>query len=297
MTTYQQLIDKSRMWLMTSTSDRINVLQADINSSVTIIQLQYSLKGIDNGSRIAIGTEEMFVLEVSGVTPGSNVTVIRGFEGSTAAAHTTGDIVRINPQFSDFRILTALNECITSLSSDGMFRAKTEEFTYIPSQAGYQLANTDVIDILSVRYDTPGPNNNWPMIPAQMWEFNSLANTTDFPSGHSLVLKMGGHPGFPIRVTYKANYTISTTLSDDVLTATGLFLSAHDIPPMGAAIRLNMGRDIKRTFLNRQPEPRRQDEVPPNSAQGAIQTLTALYYRAIEREIKYLHRLYPTQIS
>jgi hypothetical protein len=172
-------------------------------------------------------------------------------------------------------------------------------FDFIPSTSGYDLPVTTppgIIDVLQVRYQTPGPENSWPIIPPQLWIFDNTADTSDFPSGHSLTIKAGGHPGRPIRVAYKSQFTTSTDPTVDIESTVGLMSSSLDIPQYGAAMRLNVGRDIKRTFLTRQPEPRRQEEVPPNSAQNSIQALSVLYYRAIDREKQVLRRLYPQSL-
>jgi hypothetical protein len=130
-----------------------------------------------------------------------------------------------------------------------------------------------------------------------MWSIDNAASTSEFPSGKSITLKVPASAGFPLKLSYKAAFSTSVTLTDDVVTTTGLPLSSHDIPPLGATIRLNFGRDIKRSFLTRQPEPRRQEEVPPGSAQQSIQTITRWYYDAIDRERKLLNRLYPPQVG
>lgn len=297
MTTYQDLVERTRHHTMTGMPDRLNLLDANINDTINTLNLTYELLGVAIGSTISIGTEEMHVLEVPSTVAHSPITVIRGANGSTKAAHTAGDTIRVNPQFSDYRIITSVNECLQSLGGEGLFQIKNFIFTFNPSQAGYEVTPTDFIDGWKLNYDTPGPLNNWPNLSRQMWSIDHAASTTDFPSGKSITLRLPGATGFPMKLTYKANFSTSTILTDDVLTVTGLPLTAHDIPPLGAAIRLNFGRDIKRSFITRQPEPRRQEEVPPGSAQQSIQTILKWYYSAIDREKRLLHRLYPAQVG
>ena len=297
MTTVQDLIDRTRQHVMSGQPDRINILAGAIAADVlvTTFELTRELKGIAEGSRLSIGTEEFHVLALSGTTAGSTVTVIRAFDGTTLSAHAAGDIVRVNPQFSDYRILKSMQECIEGLTGDGLYQVKTVEFPYLPARMGYDLGSaTGILDVYRVSYGVPGPTQNWPIFPRSYWEYDPAADTTQFPSGKSLILKAPAWPGQNIKVAYKTDFVAPTLTSTDMATV-GLQPSAYDIPPMGAALRVNLGRDIKRTFLTRQPEPRRQEEVPPNSAQGAIQALTNWYYRAINREIAVLNRLYPMQ--
>ena len=53
---------------------------------------------------------------------------------------------------------------------------------------------------------------------------------------------------------------------------------------MGAAIRQMMGRDIKRSFLEAQPDTRRSSEVPPGAALGSIRLLQQQYVQGIADE-------------
>jgi hypothetical protein len=297
MTTIQDLIERTRQHVMTGMPDRINVLDASINDTVTTLNLRYELLGVADGSRLCIGTEEMHVLSKTGTAAHSEVTVIRGLNGSTRAAHTAGDIVRLNPHFSDYMILTSLNECILGLSGDGLYQVKPFTFTFTPSKAGYEITAADFLDAYKLTYDTPGPLNNWPSISRQMWSIDRSASVADFPSGKAIFLRVPGASGFPMKLSYKAGFTTTTDVSAEVTAATGLPLSSYDVPPLGAAIRLCFGRDIKRSFLAQQPEPRRQEEVPPGSGQQAIQTIIKWYYNAIDREIKLLHRMYPPVVS
>ncbi len=119
------------------------------------------------------------------------------------------------------------------------------------------------------------------------------ANTTDFASGKQLVLAESVRAGQPIQLSYRSGFTHLVTLSDNVLTVSGLQSEAHDLPPLYAAICLLAGRDIKRSFLNRQPEPRRQEEVPPGAANQAMRPLLERYYTRVTQEVKRLKRKYP----
>src|SRR5262245_50671918 len=203
---------------MTGTQERINVLQTTVNNSIDTIILQHELKGVVEGSRIAIEMEEMHVLAAPSTAPGSSITVIRGYAGSTAASHTAGAIIRCNPQFSDYRISQEVNDELKELSSPevGMFQIKPLEFQYNPAQSGYNISAADLIDIWRVRYDTPGPYNDWPMLRRDEWYLDQHANTTDFPGGKQLVLRVAGFPGFTVRVSYKAKFTSMVTYTDDV---------------------------------------------------------------------------------
>lgn len=279
---------------MTGQPDRVNVLSASIDDNPLTVSINFlhEPKGIAEGTHLSIGLEDMYVVSASG----STATVIRAYNGTTISAHTTGDLIRINPQFTDFRIGRNLNRCLESLSGDGLFRILDAEFTYSPAVRGYNLSLPNLLRVWRVRYDYPGPQRDWPVLLPQEYTIDQNPDEGDFPGGVQIVLKDGGYPGRSVRVSYKAQFGTLTSLSDTLETTAGLHSTAHEIPAMGAAFRCLTGREIKRSFLTRQPEPRRQQEVPPGSANQSMRPLVEAYYEAIDREVRVLHTRYPDQM-
>lgn len=290
MTTFADLIEESRLHLMTGMPDRLNVLQTTVDDTTKSIQLQQTVQGVGEGTTLAIDLEEMHVLSLSGPSAGGTATVIRGMNGSTKVSHDAGALVRVNPHFSDYRIGRFVNQSLHDLSARGLFQIKPFEFDFTPTRAGYEIVASDIIDIQEVRYDRPGPYQDWPKLRKDQWIFNQDAAIEDFPSGKSITLRWGGFPGHKVHVSYKARFGQMSALTDDVETTTGLHLEAHDIPPLWAAIRLLSGRDVKRSFLNRQPEPRRTEEVPPGAGQQSMETLENLLDQRLREERNRLKR-------
>jgi hypothetical protein len=296
MTTFQNLIDETRGHLMTEKADRVNVLGANSLVNTTTLVLANNVVGLAAGSQLSVGLEVFLVAEdPPSDLPGTTVAVIPGWAGSTPAAHSLGDIVYVNPQFSNYRIAQQLNHCIVALDSHGLFRIRNLLVPFEAARSGYDFAATDFIDVWRVSYDTPGPDHTWPVLGTRDYYVDISADTTDFPSGKQFVLRQGGSPGRNIKVSYKASYSPLVNAADDVEVTSGLHRSAHEIPPLGAAMRILTGAEVKRTFLTSQPEPRRQEEVPPGSMRQSMIPIATAYYEAIDREILYLHRLYPMQ--
>jgi hypothetical protein len=109
-------------------------------------------------------------------------------------------------------------------------------------------------------------------------------DTSIFPSGTALVIDSPGFPGLPLRVRYASDFTQFTSLTQDLTTDAGVSATADDLPAIGAAIRQMLGRDIKRTFLEAQPDTRRSTEVPPGVGQGALTLLRREYEDGINEE-------------
>lgn len=294
MTIYSDLIEECRHHLMTAQPDRLNVLDTDITSSTDTLILRHENKGAAEGSRIAIGLEEMMVIAVQTTGATTTLTVARGMNGSLPAAHLADAHVYINPQFSNFRIGKYINQALLSLSAEQLFQIRNITLTSNVVKLGYDLAGTiDFIDVWRVKHDEVGVSNHWPVLrPDEYWVDNA-ANTTDFPSGKALILVRGVWTSRPITVSYRSGFTPLVNLADNVRTVSGLHSEAHDLPPMYAAIALLTGREVKRTFLHAQPEPRRQDEVPPGAMNQAMRPLLQRYSDRLDIEISRLKRMYP----
>lgn len=297
MTTYSDLIENTRQHLMTGQPDRLNILDSDITSASPTVTLRYSNRGVADGSTVVIGIEEMHVLSVQTTGEVTTVTVIRGFNNSTQVAHDAGDTVYINPQFSSWRIARMINTALDQLSADGLFRILNTTIASSTTTLGYNLAGlTKFVDVWRVRYNTVGPATDWPILRRDQYWIDSAPNATDFAGGKALFLRESVPSNQNIEVSYKAGFNYLAALTDDVLTVTGLHSEAHDLPCLQAAIMLLSGREIKRSFLNRQPEPRRQEEVPPGAANQSMRPILELYRDRMNSEIKRLKRIYPGSI-
>jgi hypothetical protein len=290
------LIESTRHHLLTGQPEKLNKLGGSLTSNATSFTLTYDISGLQAGTIIAIDLEEIFVFQVDAVSK-SVTDCIRGYNGSTAAAHNSGAIVTVQPKFSNFRVLEAINDDLKDLSSplNGLYQLKSVDLTFNPVTFGYDMTSvTDVIGVQEVRFRTPGPQKTWPKIDS--WQLLRNATATgdfgDFPSGFGLVVYESAQPGYPIHVIYRAPYVPLVNLTDNVLNVTGLVSTMLDLPPIGAAIRLVAGREIKRNFDEAQGEPRRAEEVPPQANIQSVSGLRTLRRDRIMAESVRLQRAY-----
>lgn len=289
MTTTSQLISRARKRLYTEVRDERDRLASSMDADDTAITVETGVSGIQRGATLSIDLEELYVWDVSG----ANVTVSRGEDDSTAATHADNATVYVNPKFSGFAILTAINEELDALSSDGLFKVTTAPLTYQAGTDGYDITSaTDIIDILSVQYDTNDGTDRWATVPRDGWRLRRNLSASDFASGMALFVNDYVEPGQAMRVTYKTSYSSLSTMADNVETTSGLHAQAHDILPIGAAIRLTAGGEVARNFLD-QWDTRRADEVPPQSRLGSMRALLNLRQQRIESEKARLLAKYP----
>lgn len=288
MTTLQDLIHQTRRHFYTETRDEMDKLAAGIDASQTTLTVQYARQGVKQGAVLSCGLEDILVWET-----GAQITVERGYNGTAAATHATGDLIRVNPKISDAQIRQAINDDIADLSTQGLFAETTVTVEYVAGTDTYDLAGVTGFDrILGVTYDANDGTGRWPMVDG--WRLDEAADTALYPSGKALTILGYAESGRDIRVTYAKPFTALSGLSDNVLAVAGIPTTAHDIPPMGAAMRLSDGGEIARNFLT-QGDTRRADEVPPQARGVSMRGLEARRRARIGAEADRLYKRWPAR--
>jgi hypothetical protein len=268
---------------------QFNILTTTVDASETTLVFTDDLRSIATGAFIEIGTEVMLVR----ATSTNSVTVVRGMRGSTAAAHTAGDLVTVNPRLTRHSIFRSLNEELHALHAAGLYVMNTVELQYNPSVQGYNLTGlTNLTDIYAVSYEDIGPEDNWPEIPRSQYRLVRNAETDDFASGMAIVLYHGGNPGRQLRIMYKAPFTQFANEAATTTTA-GLPDSAVDLLPLGVVLRLGSFREWSRNSTTSQGDSRRAGEVQPGAMGTALRP--SLQYRQIRltTEVNQLSQKYP----
>lgn len=292
MTTTADLLSETRRHLESYRRTPMNQLNAAIDATATTLTFTHDVSQIQAGAYLEIGLELVYVWTVD--QGGKTATVQRGQAGSTAVAHTAGSVVTVNPPFPDFAILKAVNDDLLSLASpiNGLYAVRSVDLTATANSSGYDLAGaTDLLEILDIRHKHAGAPRTWSAV--TNFELHRNTSADDFPSGLGLTLSEGVRPGQAIRVLYKASFDPLTTLADDVETVAGLPASMHDIPPLGAAMRLVAPREIRRNQIESQGDSRRAEEVPPGALGSALRGLAALRQIRISEEASSLAQRFP----
>jgi hypothetical protein len=295
-----RLIEDTRRRLMggVATEDTINLLGTDYTPGSGSLTFKYPLNALQAGTRISVGLTTFHIWSVSESTLAATVTA--GVDGSPDIASPAGTTVRVRPRWTDWEILRDLNDDLADLSSplNGLYQVLTTEFPYNLAVRGYDLGALNVLSVLDVRYQTPGPPKDWPRV--TRWRLDRNADTNDFPSGLALRLDSGAYAGRPVQVLYRAPFNpfdIDTPDTTTDVATTGLPTTAYDLPPIGAAIRLQTGVDIERTRLDTQGDTRRGDEVAVQSPGMAVRALQQLRQQRINAEVSRLAQMYPARYA
>lgn len=293
MSTVGTVVDRTLRQLMSGTVEERNKTLSSISATATSVSVQYDLGGIRPGGVIQIDSELMYVWELS--SGSKTVTVERGWNGTTAAAHAAGAIVTVDPKFPRAQVLEAINAEIDDLSSpvNGLFQIKTLELNYNGTDAMVPLATADkIIDLVSVtvRYIA----TDYPKI-RRCRLIRDLPND-DFNSGCAIRFDESVDAGRMI-IVYKAPFTNVTTDAQNLQNIAGIPSSCEDILMMGAQIRLVSPREVKRNFTESQGDTRRAEEVPFGSVTGSVNQIIRMRRDRIIAESAKLKRQYPTFLS
>ena len=289
--TAQVWIDSTRDMLLSGYVEELDIITGNVLVGDSEIIVQGYASSIVKGVVIEINAELMYVLQVASTT----ISVLRGYGGSTAAAHTANDIVRVSPKFPTNRIISSLNDDLADLSApgQGLFQMKTTSFTYNAGVDGYNLegvTSAEIDSIYSVTYADIGTEAAEPDVSS--WRLRRNRDTASFSSGLALILYTGAWPGQKITVMYKSPFT-SITDGTTARSTVGLATTAYDLPPLGAAMALMTTTPIRREFLDAQGTSRMADEVPPGAISASFRDLMGRRRARVEAEASRLVSQYP----
>lgn len=292
MSTASALLERVNRQLLSGTVEEQNKLSASVNSSDTSFVMSYELAGTRSGTIIEVDSELVYIWEAS--SGNKTLTVERGYAGTTAASHSAGAIVKLNPRFPKSQMLDALNQDIDDLSSplNGLFKVVTLTLEYNGSDRQINLTGaTDVIDLVDVRLRYL--SDDYPYVSKAKLQRD--LPTSDFASGYAIVFNEPLMSG-DLRVRYKAPFSRVSSISDNIQSVSGIPLSMEDILEMGVMSRMLSTREVKRNFIESQGDTRRSEEVSSGAMRDSFGNILRLRRDRIIAEAAKLSRLYPLTI-
>ena len=291
MTTAATILHRVSRQLLSGTVEERNKLAASINDSATSVVLSYDLGGFRPGSLFELESELLYVWEANTAT--KTLTVERGFNGTTAASHSSNVLATLNPRFPRGQMFDALNSDIDDLSStaNGLFKVTTVNLTYNGSDRQINLTGaTSVLELIDVRLRYSA--DDFPVIRGTRLQRD--LPTTDFASGFAIVFDEPVQAG-TLRVRYKSPFTRASTEASDLTSVCGLPATCDDLVELGVVIRMMAGREVKRSFVESQGDTRRADEVPVGASRDSVANLLRLRRERITAEAGRLKAQYPIQ--
>lgn len=264
MTTVDALVNRTIRALEARQRGRYAVLQQGslLGSGTTTITLANAEPMVDNGSVIQIDYELMLVIGVSGTT----LTVVRGFLGTTAATHTDGTLVEIEPRWPRQSVLDALEEEIRSWPPD-VHQIATTDVTFPSGSSTVDFTGTSGVEVYRV-LDASVLADRSTRVRRLRVDLLTDQATAAFPTGNALRIRDGLVYGTAttVRVRYGAAFDLSSfTATDDLQSDMGIPSSLNDAARFGAGARLMVERDADRNETAAQGQSRYAEEVPPQS--------------------------------
>lgn len=298
--TYNDLVEKTYRRLMANQREVVAKLVPGYTVGDGILNL--SSPGVNSIGPGALLAVDWTVYRVDQWIPAgqiggvAQVTVV---QGSQDANHAENADVYVNPKYTRFDCAVAIQDSLRGLSSptNGVYNEGFTTITYNPVYMGYDLGAIGIPStfnsILEVSYDISTPTHNMPRM--LKWDLRRGITNAKFPSGYGIIFYEGAWPGLNINVAYGYPFTLPTFQTDDITTVCGLADSAIDIPPLMAEVFLTESREIKRNFIESQPDPRKAQDVPPGAMLGSTNKLELRIAQRISEEadrqaIRWPHR-------
>jgi len=293
-TTLAELTGQVKQQLMGFTKNQVSITNLTQPMTATDTTFTVDTETVTSISRGLVEIDEELLLvkkydRTSGVVTVMAGTTGRGYEGTTASAHQSLDIVTSDPPFPIVRIREAINACILATYPD-LFTFASYEFPKNAARYEYPLPS-DVEGIYKVTADTIGPSKIW--FPVQRWRFNnnaSLNPTEGSPSGKTIQVMDDIVPGRTIRVVYTKGPNPLVN-GDDQFITTGYPERYVDMIMYGTVARMLPALEAARLEQTSIESAERAPLVPTQAASQASQYFWSLYYRRMEEERKRLHVL------
>ena len=216
----------------------------------------------------------------------------RGYNSTTAAAHSANAKVVITPTYPRVAIKRAINDTINAVYPK-VFAVGTTAVSFLASRTTYPVP-AEAIQILSMAWQSVGPTKEW--LPIRQWRWDPIAFPSAFPTGRTVSVYDNVLPGRTINIVYAHLPVTMTSITDDFETVTGLPISMRDVIIYGAAWRLSSYIDPARVSITGAAADEFDTKRPYGSGANITKQLLALYTQRLEEESLKQKIQFPTRV-
>jgi len=293
MTTLNSLVDDVQLDLsgFTYRQDRVTYLLTAATSTDLVLNVA-STENIGK-SIIEIDDEMMWVDSYD--RQANTVTIApfgRGYNGTTATAHSANAKVVITPTYPRAAVKRAINDTVNAVYPK-VFATGSTAVSFLASRTTYPVP-ADAIQILSMAWQSVGPTKEW--LPIRQWRWDPIAYASAFPTGRTVSIYDNVLPGRTINIVYAHLPTNMTNNTDDFETTTGLPSSMKDVIVYGAAWRLSSYVDPARISITAPGADELDTKRPYGTGTNVTKQLQALYTNRLEEESLKQKIQYPTRV-
>ena len=316
------LVDRTYREYLEPMDDLVSytTLSTGINNSVTTLTFNGDLLSVeeedamDAGTIIEINQELMLCTDLNAVT--NTVTVTRGARGTTAAAHTAGDLIKISPPFPRKNVFDAVCDQIKNLYPT-LFAVETKQVSakvgYIPlsgTNDNYLIAPIKAISQytdFSAGTDDTGivysgvtvelvdlPN------PFTYTDSDGVSQTITYsnngPNKVNAVQVYNVNAGHTVYITFKKKF-VEPTAEDNTLAEIGLESEYEPIVMAGVAAHMIAGKDIKLSNASYITEQLEAASYPVGSSNTIRNSLLQYQQLLIQQARTNLRSKYPEPVQ
>ena len=280
MTTMADMVAEVRRNVYGTMAENINIVAQPYTAGADSLILELDVTGITPGTMISSGLNTWYV---KGTSPTTNtIFVIPGYDDSPQVNASVNDIVYIRPRMTAWYAFNQLNDQIKRLSSPmlGLYRLDSWVADVDPTYQTYVIptGDTDLLDVVRVRYLMPGTPDMWADIPTKDWKWQNGQ------SEQRVQLLINVPSGTQIEFVYRAPFSAATSLSDNVETVCGLSSTMLDIPPLGVSAALLRTTEARRNQVQTQGDPRRATEVSITGNSSMAREFQRQYQYRVDEE-------------
>ena len=299
-------------------------LSSGINDSVDSITYDGNLFSIeeedalDAGAIVEVGQELMYTTALNATT--NTITVKRGQRGTTAAAHSAGDLIKISPAFPRKNVFEAVVDQIKNLYPT-LFAVETIELT---ASTGYKLLGThgsdgDTYNYLVAPLKAISQYTDWQAGSDQTGlKYNGVAiemidlpnpfvytddtqteRTKTYTTGPDVVHAVqfvNIAAGHTVYVTFKKKF-VAPTLESTTLASVGLETEYEPIVMTGVAAQLIAGKDITKLNASYITEQLETTVTPIGSSSNIGNSLLRYQQLLIQQARSNLRSKYPEPVQ
>ena len=268
---------------------------------------------LDAGTIIEIGQELMFSTALNTVT--NEITVVRGARGTTAAAHSAGDLIKVSPTFSRKAVFDAVSDqienlyptlfavetkSITAKTGINVLSGATDNYLIAPVKAISQYTDFDAGQDSTISQfrgvsvelvDLPNPFT--------YTDSEGAEQTVTYTSGPNKVNAMQSYgitAGKTIYVSFKKKF-VTVTSENDTLASIGLENEYEPIVMAGVAAQLIAGKDVPSLTANYITQQIQVQNVPIGSSNSIRNSLLQYQQLLIQQARKDLRARFPEPVS
>ena len=267
-----------------------------LTSAITSTDLTISLGSVSNIGKGVIEIDDELIWIDSYDRVSNTATVApygRGFNGTTAAAHTSGTRVTVAPTYPRYMVKRALNESIEAIYPS-LFALGTTSFSFNSIRNTYSIP-AEVSTVQYVSWQTVGPSKEWK--PVKGWRHDSYASHDEWATNNTVTI----YDPIPAGRTIFVHYTKVPAAFDgaaDTATfedTTGLQASARDVIIYGACYRLASFIDAGRLNYTSAEADNADSKIQYGSGASTSRYFLNLYQMRLKEEMNKLRDLYPTR--